>query len=144
MAEISGRVFNIRFEDYPDVLIRARSTSFGALLAVADSASAVLSRIEAQAGADMQTVSAVMQSSLQPFLDAVIDWNLEVRDAAGELVPVPVTIDGVLMLPDPGFILRAVEKWRDALMTVPESGPLPKPSTSGVPWVEGSIPMEPR
>lgn len=137
MALVTARRVNIRFEDWPDVLIIARTVSLAALLEVAEQA------VELAAGPmeDAASVRKVLAGSLAVFLDAVESWNLEVEGPDGSPVPVPISMDGVAMLPDPGLLIRAVEVWRDAQMKVKEDTPLHKPSENGRPFLEGSIPM---
>lgn len=140
MVEIAGRTYNLIFDEessWPGVVIKARSTSLGQLLGVADLAASVDA---ARSGADVQSV---LRDSLKVFLDSVVSWNLEVRNAAGQLEPVPVTFEGVASLPDQGVIFAAIEKWRDAQVAVPERSPLPGPSGSGGSLPAGSIPMAP-
>lgn len=70
------------------------------------------------------------------FAEYLVEWNLENDDDT----PVSATADGLLSQ-DMGFVMRIVMAWLNA---VGEAGvPLPQPSSSGKPSLEGSLPMEP-
>lgn len=136
MVEIGTRVYRLTFEDWPGAYIRAEGRSLGTLLELGET----IAGTDVSGGVDKDVLTKVYGEGLRPFLDAVVEWNLEVRNpVTGELEPVPITAEGVLSLPDPGLILDAVEQWRDAQMRV--KPPLPQPSASGGSSVEGSIPM---
>lgn len=137
MAEI-GKVYRLRFEDYPDAEIRVRSVSLATLMGVAEQ----MPDLGDLGSLSPDVQRKVLTDTYQVFIDSVIDWNLEVAGPDGELQPVPVTLEAAMALPDPTFLRFAVEQWRDLQVKVPD--PLPTPSGSGATSPEGSIPMAPR
>ena len=74
------------------------------------------------------------------FIDHLVGWNLETRDEDGKVSPVPATREGV-QAQDVMFILQLTEMWGDRIGQV--AAPLGKPSSDGVPSLEGSLPMAP-
>ncbi len=76
------------------------------------------------------------RTAIEIFAGAMLAWNL-VDDFE---VPVPVTVDGVLMQ-DPDFIMGIITAWTKAISGVAD--PLDGRSTSGEQSPAASIPMEP-
>lgn len=132
---------NIRFEDEPGLLIRAHSVPLGVLLEVADAAAEVdaeaLEALAATPGALRGALAGMLGTLLGTFLGAVDSWNLEYPEG----VPTPISLEGVLSLPDPGLIMRALQHWQKAMTQVRGDSPLPKPSTNGATLEEGLLPM---
>lgn len=69
------------------------------------------------------------------FAKSLISWNLEDEDSN----PIPCTKAG-LYSQDIDFVVAVMRAWSEAVATV--STPLQKPSSSGAPALEGSLPME--
>ena len=72
----------------------------------------------------------------EQFADALISWNLE--DENGEVLP--TTLESVRSYPDYEFMALLANTWVDAVTGVKDE--LGKDSNSGLPFPEGSIPME--
>jgi hypothetical protein len=70
------------------------------------------------------------------FAKYLVEWNLENDDDT----PVPATVEG-LQSQDLGFVMRIVQAWLEGVQAA--APPLPQPSSSGRPSLEGSLPMEP-
>lgn len=80
-----------------------------------------------------------VQAAVQLFIDHLVSWNLENGDDDGNTTPVPATAEGVKSQ-DAMFVNGLVGKWARKVVEV--SRPLERPSTSGQPSLEASIPME--
>lgn len=75
---------------------------------------------------------------IEAFNDALISWNLE--DDTG--VSVPATLEGIEGQ-DLDFVMSIIGAWMSTMSSVGDGTPLAEPSTSGRPFPEASIPMEP-
>lgn len=133
------KLYRLRFDDHPGLIVRARSTSAGAFLEIAD--------LSDTARADD---SAAIRELFRKFADVLVSWNLDYSmdgplDDTGELAwlegdPVPPTWAG-LMTQDLDMVLTLIEGWMTAVAGV--STPLAQPSSGGSPSLVESLPMEP-
>jgi hypothetical protein len=73
--------------------------------------------------------------SLKVFAKCLVSWNIEDEDGK----PVPADLDGLKSL-DLDFVMLLIQGWVQAVQDVP--APLEKPSNSGKPYPEASLPME--
>lgn len=73
----------------------------------------------------------------EAFGEALIKWNLEDRDGQ----PVPATPEGIDGFPDSRLMGQIVNTWINTVSGVDEE--LGKDSSSGRPYPEASLPMEP-
>jgi len=138
------KLYRMVFEDHPGLVVRARSTSAGAFLGIADLAD--IANPE-----DPATCKALFEQ----FADVLVSWNLvhnhdgppiDPDDPDSELKwrdgdPVPTTLGG-LLTQDFDLVLTMIQGWMEAVAGVP--APLVQPSTDGKPSLVESLPMEPR
>lgn len=78
----------------------------------------------------------IFDDLLERFASVLVEWNVE--DADGD--PIPTTVAG-LSQHEFGWVLNLIKAWIQTIGDV--AGPLPQPSSDGVPILEASIPMEP-
>lgn len=125
------KVYKLTFEDpeYEGLEVRVKSSEFGTFLDIAQ-----LMDLDTDADVTAKDVEDI-NALFGYFVDAIIDWNLE--DDGG--VPVPQTVKGLRTL-DLGFVMDMVQAWVRALKGT--SPGLSRPSGSGEPSLEASIPME--
>lgn len=78
-----------------------------------------------------------LRELFREFSTVLVDWNLEDEDTDE---PVPCTAEAFLGQ-DIRFVNEVISRWAEHIAGV--SGPLERPSPSGEPSPEASIPMEP-
>lgn len=132
--EVEPDLIRITDEAMPGLEVLARSTSI-----------ATVRRLQARAaGFDTSNVTAetagkmldVGEDLLAVFVEHVDEWNLTVR---GE--PVPVTVEGLMSVPNQRLPWALYRGWLAALSEVDR--PLPEGSPSGEPAPGVSVPMVP-
>lgn len=110
------KVFVLKFEEHPGLMVRVRSISTGALLelgAVAD---------KAKTG-DQDAVKGLLSA----FAGALVSWNLEEEDGT----PVPCTL-AALIGEEMDFVVPMVTAWMNNMSGSVVGGELGKESSSGV------------
>lgn len=123
------KIYRLSFEDHPGLEVRAKSVPLGEFLSI--------SELAGVNGRDVTRQDTAKVAELfSGFAGALVDWNLE--DDGG--TPVPATLEG-LYSQDFDFALEIIVGWMESIAGVP--GPLDKPSSSGSPSLEASLPMEP-
>lgn len=133
------KLYRLTFDDHPGLICRARSTSAGAFLGIAElSDTANANDVES------------CRELFRKFSDVLVSWNLDyaLDGPLGdndepvwlEGDPVPPTYGG-LLTQDLDLVLTLIEGWMEAVAGVPV--PLAKPSSGGRPSLVESLPMEP-
>ncbi len=133
---VKRKILNISFEkdsEHHGLEIRAGSVSFGRILAIADQAEAL------RAGNAIDAARGGLASArefVDEFTGALISWNAVDEDGQD----IPPTREGLLSQ-DIEWVLDILLTWFDSMVSVPS--PLGESSTSGKPFPEESMPMEP-
>lgn len=138
MPEVRAKRYRLLFEDQPGLEMVVRSVPLSVLLSVEGSAVDLLARIERGDVAPANASREAASLGIAAFVDAIESWNLEVDG-----LPLPISVESLLSLPDPTIVQAAVTQWRDMQTKVPDADPLPKPSNGGAPSPGVSIPMVP-
>lgn len=118
------RVYNLTFEQYPGLTVRARSCSTETFLKITE--------LEGQ-----EITIDVAREQLHLFAEHLLSWNL-LDEETGE--PVPATPDAVLA-EDFDFVTHLQLAWIEAVSGV--AAPLAQPSEDGSLSLVESLPMEP-
>ncbi len=118
------KIFNLRFETYPELEVRVSSITLGQMFEVADQAD------RARAGAGL----AEIRGLTEVFAAHLASWN--VVNELGEAVP--LTMDGFSTL-DMDLALAMMVAWFEAMTGVDRD--LGKGSTSGDTSLVAEIPM---
>ena len=118
-------------DELDGLTVRARSSSIGALMDISGLAATFK-------GGEVDDVTAVAEFGklIEAFADVLVSWDLELQPG----VPTPPDASGLRRMEFSHF-LRLITAWQGAVSDVP--APLPQPSSSGTPSLEGSLPMEP-
>ena len=87
-------------------------------------------KIDGLGGEITPEVVGMLMPALQELADAILGWNIEDEDEAGNTTPVPATLDGLLTL-EPGEMTAILQAWISAGTQVP--GPLEQRSPNGSP-----------
>lgn len=126
------KVYKLVFadEELAGLEILARSVSLGAMLSL--STTGGVGKLDKD---DTEQTNGMFEL----FSNALVRWNLEDENEAGETVPVPANLDG-LMAQDTEFAMSIVTAWSEAIAGV--SAPLGSKSGSGETPPEASIPTE--
>lgn len=136
------RLYNLVFEEYHGLSVRARSVSTDTFLELLSLAGA---KEDAE---DAEAAKQIAIKMIDIFVVALHDWNLEeccqeAPDcdcrARGVVRAVPATEAGVRSQ-DIDFTLELITEWMTAIAGV--SPPLAGTSSSGETSLEGSLPME--
>ncbi len=141
------RVYVLDFEgtDLDGLEVRTRSAPIGMMLALGellDQAGAVPDQAalaglaQAEQMRKMAGFMKQIRAAVDRFATVLLGWNL--TDEQGGKVP--ATVEGLLTL-DPGELMLLIRTWTSVIAEAP--APLPQPSSSGGPSLEGSLPMEP-
>lgn len=127
------KVYKIVFEQkgMAGLEVRARSVSLGQILDLVNLAELA----DPNRRANMLDDMGKLKHLFEGLASALVDWNLEDEDGT----PVPATLEG-LYSQDMEFGLDVALAWMDAVMGV--SAPLERPSSSGGPSLEASLPMD--
>jgi hypothetical protein len=119
------KLYTLKFDDHPGLVVRARSCSTKVFFDVA-----ALADLENPTDNDLQML-------FKEFSNVLMSWNLEDEDDQ----PVPVTLDGLLSQ-EFDFVMEIIQAWMEAVGGV--STPLEPPSKDGaIILMEASIPMAP-
>ncbi len=130
--------------DFAGLEVRARSTTLGRMLDMGDMVDAAGDDLDVDALAAMPAAAqkklvgermAGMRRIIDDFAAVLVSWNLEDDDGR----PIPATTEGLRTL-DPGELMTIIRTWQRVVADAP--APLPGPSSSGAPSLEGSLPME--
>ncbi len=135
------KLYKLVFVDHDGLEVRARAVPIGKFLALMDLA-------ELKEDADPGTAKKAVTGLLDDFSEALVSWNLEEcpdGECTGPECPyehrkVPAD-DGGVKAQDVDFMMEIIDAWMTAIAGTPP--PLPQRSTSGGPFLEVSIPMEP-
>lgn len=118
-----SKVYNLTFEDFEGLEVRAKSMELGRFLDL-------IPLLDA-GGFSKETLDKVFGD----FSDVLLSWNVEEDDGT----PTPTTVEGLYSLDLPEAI-AIIEGWRDAIMGV--AAPLEESSHDGELSPAVSIPME--
>lgn len=126
------KIFLLRFADgdLEGLEVRVRSISIERFLELAPLLDMTMS-----GGLTPEDITGIRET-LAAFADVLVSWNLEEEDGT----PVPCTVEG-LMDQDLRFVLGLMTAWAEEIAGV--AAPLERPSPSGEPSPEASLPMEP-
>jgi hypothetical protein len=126
--------------------VRARGTTLGSVLGLGTMAEQLRDAPTSQADVEaldpaaqvaaLPAALAALEGVFEPFLGALVSWNLCDEDGA----PVPATRDG-LLTQEPAHVMRIVRAWQRAVSDV--GAGLGKDSTGGPPSDLPSLTMEP-
>ncbi len=146
MGYARRRTFKIAFgvgHEYAGLEVRMRSVSVERLLETLPLINRFddLARnfVEAESEDDLSRAKAEAEDVLAKVFDLFDSWNIEDSDEQGNVVPVPCTFEELLR-EDFRLVNAVIQAWAQHLAGVP--APLEPLSPNGVPFPEGSIPMD--
>jgi hypothetical protein len=123
------KIYNIKYDDHPGLLVRARSVDAGTFMRIA-----ALADLEGDPSLDE------LKDLYSEFAKVLLSWNLlyfEGHPLEGQ--PVPTTLEGLLSQ-EWDFLQEIILGWMSAVSGV--SAPLDRPSTSGSLSLVESLPMD--
>lgn len=138
-------VYQLRFEDEPELEITTRPVSIDDLIEVGKLGD------ELTSVGKVEDVKAATDALLQKLAGSLIGWNLEEGDDENGWTPVPATLDG-LKRQDLFLQLKIVTAWTQAVMGAIAplaaafsgvTGTPPEPRTGTPNPLEATIPMSP-
>ena len=131
--KVKKTIFRLVFEGkHEGLIVEALAPPLGFLEDAMKMAPLVGKSTDQMTEEDLELVTGVFSG----FAEYLVSWNLEDDDDQ----PIPADLAG-LKKQDMGFVMEIVQAWLENAGEV--GAPLPQPSSSGRPSLEGSLPMEP-